>query len=202
MMDPPSGGKGRKGASAPATRCQARGQPCGHGAPGTSVHAMATTPSAQHGTTHDRACIRLSKTSATARTRAARYSAGMAGDATGARSSAAWAPPRTHSCAGGVRECRGCSAFTPTPRTRGSSFVGGRLLFPRNKKGQFAGKSRRELHTRSGCRGCGPTSPGRNQPRPAQRTRVLHDLTSPLRKKRVRSASLATAGVHRGEAAD
>ena len=202
MMDPPSGGKGRKGATAPARRCQTRGQPCGHGASGTSVHAMATTPSTQHGTTHDRGCIRLSKTSATARTRAARYSARMAGDATGARSSAAWALPRTHSCTGGVRQRRGCSAFTPTPRTRGSSFVGGRLLSPRNKKGQLAGRSRRELRTKSGCRGCGPTSPGRNQPRPAQRTRVLHDPTSPLRKKRVRLASRATAGAHRAEAAD
>ena len=165
MMDPPSGGKGRKGAAAPAKRCQASGQPCGHGASRTSVHAMTTTPSAQHGRAHDRACIRLSKTSSTARTRAARYSAGMAGNATGVRSSAAWAPPRTHGCAGGVGQRRQCSAFTPTPRTRGSSFVGGRLLSPRNKKGQLAGRSRRELRTRSGHRGCGPTSPGRHQPR-------------------------------------
>ena len=39
MMDPPSAGKGQRGAVDPAKRCQAPGQPCGHSASGTSVRA-------------------------------------------------------------------------------------------------------------------------------------------------------------------
>ena len=90
--------------------------------------------------------------------------------------------PHGHAIAlGGAGRRRQCSAFTRTPRTRGSSFLGGRSSSPHNRRRHLAGRSRREPRIRSGHHGSGPTSPGRNRPHPAQRYRVLHDPTGRLR---------------------